>query len=260
MVPALVFAAALAAAPSEPVVLGRLDRPALALAFMGPDRLLVVDEKWISLWRLEASSMTLEATLEAPASAERVRHASTLIHAPEGERAWVLSTGWTAAILVGADGGGLKVESTAEALPWPRAAAGVRFRAGTSLIDGPLTGLARGPYVALAADGSAAVDAEGRLLLGARPEAEPRVGSALARPWPDLLIASTTTALAPDALLLLRPGPPTRPLARVELNGLIRALATHTDGSAGIAVAAVEDGAGHTIVRVDFRRSATRPR
>jgi hypothetical protein len=250
---ALLLSATLAAAAPEPVLLGRLDRPALALAHVGPERALILEEDRLSLWRLAPGSMTLEATLVTPPPVERVRHPGGLIHAPEGEGgAWVHRSGWAEAILVSADADGLTRNSAAEALPWPGAPSGVRFRAGTSLIEGRLSALADGPYVALSPDGRAAVAVDGRLLL-ARAEAI-SVGSALAHPWPDVLVASSPAADAPDALLLIRTTPTPRLLVRVPMAGKIRALTVRRDGPIAVVLAAVEDDGGHAVVRVDLRR------
>jgi len=120
----LLLAAAVAAAPAEPVVLGRLERPVLALAYAGPAHVLVLEEDRLSLWRT-TPAVALEATLETAAPAERVRHPGGLIHAPEGEGGgWVHRSGWPEALLVSAEGGTLAVVSTAAALPWPGAPAG----------------------------------------------------------------------------------------------------------------------------------------
>jgi hypothetical protein len=255
MLCAWVLAAAAASPIEGPIVLGRLERRPLALAFLGPHRLLMVDEKYLSTWKVEPTSLALEAELPAPVPVEAVRYPSALVHAAEGETAaWVLRSGWAEAVLVATEGGALRIESTADALPWPRAANGVRFRAGTSLIEGPLEGLGAGPYVTIATDGSCASDADGRFFAGLRPDPEQRVGSVLARPWPDVVLASTTAARAPDALLLLRVGPPAHVIARLDVDGLIRAFAVHTEGHLGRVVLAVEDGSGYALMRVDLHR------
>jgi hypothetical protein len=261
----LILAATLAAASPEPVILGRLERPALAVAHVGSDRALLLEEDRLTLWHLSGSGMTLEATLLTQTPVERVRHPGGLIQAPEGEgAAWVHRSGWTQAILVSSDNGTLTRDSAADVLPWPGAPNGVRFRVGTSLIEARLDGVADGPYVALSPDGRAAADAEGRLLL-ARPEpaspstAAVAVGSALAHPWPDVVVASSAAADAPDALLIVRIGGPPRVLSRVPLNGRIQALAVRREGGIGIVLAAIEDALGHALVRVDIRRPGPTP-
>lgn len=256
----LLAATVTAAAAAEPVMLARIERPVLAVAHVGTDRALLLEDDRLTLWRLGPASMTLEATLLTEPASERVRHAGGLIHAPEGEGgAWIHRSGWAEAILVSVENGALVQESAASALPWPGAPSGVGFRAGTSLIEGRLDDLPDGPYVALSPDGRAAVSADGRLLL-ARREAAPaassdlRAGSAVVQPWPDVLVASSPTPDAPDALLVVRTGSPARLLARVPMNGRIRALAVRAEGPNGVVLAAIEDESGHALMRVDLRQ------
>jgi hypothetical protein len=252
------------AAPS-PIVLGRLDRIVLALSPAGPDHLLFVEEDRISLWRVSGGTLVPSGSVPAPEPAERVRDAAALVHAPADDGGWVLRTGWTGAVLVSlegradaAKGATLAITSAADALPWPGAGKGVRFRSGTSLIEGPLAGMGDGPYVMIAPDGTAAVDRDGRLLLSddETSDAVPRVGSAVVRPWPGLVVASSAVPPGPnDEVLLIRTDPP-RVIGRVAVDGRIRALAVWTAGATGSVFAAVERERGTDIVRIDIRRPA----
>lgn len=259
---ALLLAAAWAAAAGtdphsiRPTVLCRLEGPVLALTLAGADRVLVLEDGRISLWTRADDGLVRKGSLETPVPAERVRHAAGLFHAPEDDGGWVLRSGWTEALLLSLDGEALAITSAADVLPWPGGGKGVRFRSGTSLIEGPLNGLGDGPYIAVAPDGTAAVDPDGRLLLADHvvPADAPRVGSAVVRPWPGLVVASSPNAPdADDALLLIRLEPP-HVVARLPVSGRIRALAVRTSGAQGIVLAAVESEGGTELVRFDLRR------
>jgi hypothetical protein len=260
---ALVLAAAALLAAPAPVVVAHVERPVLALAPLDSSHLLLLEDDRLSVWRITATALVREGERETPA-AERVRWPAGLIHAPAGEgSAWVLRSGWGEARLVRRDDsatGGLAEDSQAVALPWPGAPpSGVRFRAGTSLVEGPLAALGDGPYLALAETGGAAVDAEGVLRVAhagdpASPVERLRVGSALAQPWPDTLVASSAAPEPPDALLVILLAPQPCVATRVPLDGRVRALAATTNGAGATIFAALEDGTGSRIVRVEIPR------
>ena len=262
---ALLLAAGLAFSGSRPVVLARLERPVLALAALGPMHVLLLEDDRLSVWRLTPSALVHEGEAMGPAT-ERVRWPGGLIHAPAGEdSAWVLRSGWAEAQLVGREDGGLglSIRSPAVALPWTGApAGGVRFRAGTSLVEGSLEGLGDGPYLALAPEGGAAVDADGRLRLPPLPEGASgdeamRVGSAVVHPWPDLVVASSPAPAAPDALVIVRVGAAgPRVEASLPIEGRVRALVSLTTPGAATLLVAVDDGAGARIERIEIPRAA----
>jgi hypothetical protein len=259
---ALLLAAAWAAAAGtdslsiRPTVLCRLEGPVLALTHAGADRVLVLEDGRVSLWTPADDGLVRKGSVQTPVPVERVRHAAGLFHAPDDDGGWMLRSGWAEAALLSLDGEALAITSGADALPWPGAGKGVRFRSGTSLIEGPLNGLGDGPYVAVAPDGTAAVDPDGRLLLADHVAAAdaPRVGSAVARPWPGLVVASSPAAPdAEDALLLIRLDPP-HVVARLPVSGRIRAIAVRASGAHGTVLAAVESEGGTEVVRFDLRR------
>jgi hypothetical protein len=240
-----------------------VERPVLALAALGPAHVLLLEDDRLSVWRLTPSALVHEGEVMGPA-AERVRWPGGLIHAPAGEdSAWVLRSGWAEALLVGREdgGGGLAIRSPAVALPWTGAPpGGVRFRAGTSLVEGRMEGLGDGPYLALAPEGGAAVDADGRLRIAPALDGGDetiRVGSAVAHPWPDVVVASSPSPAAPDALVIVRVGGGGLRLeGSVPIDGRVRALVSLTTPATATLLVAVEDGAGSRIVRVEIPRAA----
>jgi hypothetical protein len=265
---ALLLAAVVVLPASRTVALARVERPVLAVAALDPAHVLLLEDDRLSVWRLTPSALVHEGDAPAPPPVERVRWPGGLIHAAAGEgSAWVLRSGWAEAQLVSREdgGGGLAIRSPAVALPWPGAPpSGVRFRAGTSLIEGRMDGLGDGPYMALAAEGGAAVDAEGRLRTG--PSAEPdegaeplQVGSALAHPWPEIVIASSAAPAAPDALLVVHLGSPARVLSSIPVDGRVRAFASIATAMSASLIVAVEDTGGSRILRVDVPHPAEQP-
>jgi hypothetical protein len=136
-------------------------------------------------------------------------------------------------------------------VPWPESRTGLRFRAGTNLIEGAIEGLGDGPFLAVDADESAlAVTAEGRLLgLG---DPDQRVGTSLAVPRQGVVL--TSTALPPpeaDALVAIERRPPHATLARLPVDGSVRALAARASGNRSRIVAAVEGAEGTHLLALE---------
>jgi hypothetical protein len=249
------------AAPPRAVTLGALPREVLAVAFVGPTRALLLEEDRASLWRLSAEAMVKEAEHLFPAPAERVRHAGgLLIGVADGLDFWALRSGWTEALLLTCSEDGAPPALTpgekAAALPWPGASNGLRFRAGTNILEGEVRGLGEGPFLAVTPDGAWAVDTEGRLEIPGMPPTAPAcVGSVMARPWPE--VALTASASEPDALLSVLPDEGGPRLTRlVEIAGRIRALAALATGDAASVLLAVDRPGGHSLLRVELPRRA----
>src|SRR4029077_20458668 len=88
---------------------------------------------------------------------------------------WALTSRSPRALLFAVEDGRLVERQEAAALPWPGCPSGLRYRAGTNLIEGAIAGVPAGPYLGL--DDSAprvAVTTDGSLRTGAA--AGPRTG------------------------------------------------------------------------------------
>jgi hypothetical protein len=221
-----------------------VDGRVLDLAFVGADRLLALGEDELTVFRWEGGTLIAAARRRMPGPLEPVRHPGGLLRAVEREAAaWVATSRLKGAILFGLDEGALAPRQRAEAMPWPGAPSGVRFRAGTDLIDGAVEGLGPGPFLHLDESG-VAVDREGRLLAGgAPPGGALRVGPALAPLWPRVMAACGGAVPGERDVVLvvaLRGALPPRVLAELPVTGAVRALAAHTSGRTARVVAAVE--------------------
>lgn len=244
-----------------PTVVARLAGSVLALSFAPDDHVVVLESDSVSFWKLTANTLIRQAEWTPPAVPDRVRRPGGLIHgdatAPDF---WILRSGWAEAQLLTVENlrsnPHFSSSSTASVLPWPRSKNGLRFRPGTNLIEGSLDGLGPAPFVAVEADGRMAVSADGALR---RSDAEaggagPPVGSAVARPWPDVAITSSPSVEAPDAFMAIGLDGVGRTTNLAAVPGLIRALAVLVNGETAILLASVDVIDGHEIVRLDLRR------
>jgi hypothetical protein len=217
----------------------------LDMAFMGPDRLLVLAEDELSLYRWSEGGLVLASRRRFAGPLEPVRHPGGLLRAVERERAaWAATSRAAGALLFGVDETGLVQRERADAVPWPGSSAGLRFRPGTDLIEATIEGLGSGPFLHLDEAGLA-VDREGRLL-GAGTPSDLRVGPALAPLWPHHLAASSAAAPGDrDTVLILSVAPPggARVVSELPVTGAVRALAAQVTAHTARLVAAVETAA-----------------
>jgi hypothetical protein len=247
-------------------ILSRTETPpvadrVLAVALVADDRLAVLDDDAVALYRLEATSATLESRRPLPGPLDPVRMpGGLLVPSPDGSL-WALTSRSPRAALLALDahGRGLAPRAEAEAVPWPHAPLGLRFRPGTNLIDGGPEELGPGPWLALVrADLGVAPDGELRIAGRDPGTSGLRAGSAIAPLWPAAFALSAATPPdAADALrLVAREGDGFRTLASVPVPGPIRALATRPRSGGTRLVAAVEQRGGTTLLVIDLRPSA----
>jgi hypothetical protein len=124
---------------------------ALDLAFLGPDRLVAADSAEAALFALRDGGATLLSRKPLPGPLEVVRAPGALLQASEADGAvWALTSRSPRAVLFAVEGGELVEREQAAALPFPATARGLRFRAGTNLIEGDVEGLGAGPFLDLA--------------------------------------------------------------------------------------------------------------
>jgi hypothetical protein len=216
--------------------------PVLDLAFMGPDHLLVLEADELALYRWSDSGLTLSSRRRFAGPLDPVRHPGGLLRAVEREHAaWAATSRAAGAVLFAVDDSGLVERQRADAVPWPGSVAGLRFRAGTDLIEGTVEGLGSGPFLHLDA-GGLAVDREGRLLTGGGITSDLRVGPTVAALWPRHVAVSTAAAPGErDAVQVLSLAPPLpRVISELPVAGSVRALAAHATTHTARLVAAVE--------------------
>jgi hypothetical protein len=94
------------------------------------------------------------------------------------------------------------------------------------------------------------VTSDGRLLVAG--ETDQRAGATLAVPRPGVVL--TSTALPPpeaDALIAVERRPPWAIIARLPVEGSVRALAAHVAGNRSRVVAAVERGDGTHLLALE---------
>jgi hypothetical protein len=228
---------------TTPPVEGRI----VALAFSGGDRLLVLFDDALALYRREGLALRLDSRRDLAGPLSPVRLPGGIVRATEAEAAcWAMTSRGPRATLFSFEGGRLNAAQQADAVPWPRTPAGVRFRPGTNLLEAALPGI-EGPVLALEAEQGWVVGADGLLArAGASDLAGPRTraGAAITSPWPGLLAAAGPDAPGPhDQILLLRDS--TLAVAgSIAVDGAVRALASHRQGGTALLAAALEDPAG----------------
>jgi hypothetical protein len=233
-----------------------VDGRVLDVAPVGEDRVLVLYDDALALYRLDEAGLSLLSRRELPAPSSPVRFPGGTIFLPAAEgAAWVLTSRLSRAVLFGLDGGRLEERQQAEALFWPRTPRGLRYRAGTNLLEGAVADLGDGPFLRL--ESRAAVTPDGRLRI-ASPEGprtlDVRVGAGLARLSPDLLAAAGGDPPGPrDAVLLLDARDPSRPpLQTLPVDGAVRALGGRGTPARMRLVAAVEEDRGTHLVLIDL--------
>ena len=236
-----------------------IDARLLALAWLSDDRALAVSAEEAAVYRLSDTNLSLESRRRLPGPFSPVRSPAALAVGAEAT-AWVLTSGAASAALLACDGPRLLVRSSAQALPFAGSPEGLRFRAGTSLVEGSPAGLGPGPFVALEASGAAAVAGQGELLLpGATGpvSAGLRVGSALARLWDGLLACSSPQAPGDtDSLWLVEVSGQLGSVAdAIPVEGCLSALASRrTPGGARLLAALLEPGGRSRLLLMDLRR------
>jgi hypothetical protein len=234
-------------------VLAHVETPPLegrivALAFAGEDRLLVLLDDALVLFRRDGLALRQESRRELPGPLAAVRLPGGLLRVAEGESScWALTSRMPRAVLFSLDGGRLAPVDEADVVPWPSTAAGARFRPGTNLIEAGLSGV-DSPLLALETDAAWIVAADGRLSRAATAspvETTLRVGPALAVLWPGVLAAAAAEAPAErDRILFVRDGPAPALAGELSVEGTLRALAARRHGATSLLAAATEDRGG----------------
>jgi len=226
----------------------------VSLAFAGDDRLLVLFDDALALYRRDGLSLRLESRRDLPGPLAPVRFPGGLLLAVERESScWAMTSRSPRAVLFSIEGSRLLPVQQADALPWPGAATGARFRTGTNLLEVGLPGVDT-PVLALEAEQGWMVDAGGGLARagnGAVPSDAPRVGPALALLWPGVLAAASSDPPGEhDRILLLGEGDPSSEgtgrttTGTLAVDGGVRALAARRQGHGALLAVALEDGGG----------------
>jgi hypothetical protein len=234
-----------------------VDGRVLDLAPVGDDRVLVLYEDAAALYRLDDGGLSLVARHDLPRPVLPVRFPGGTIYLPPAEgAAWVLTSGSPRAVLLGLEGGRLEERQQAEALFWPRTPRGLRYRAGTNLIEGAVAELGEGPFLRLDPRG-VALTAEGRLRM-ASPEGgrtlDVRAGGGVVRLGPELLAVASGDPPGPrDSVRLLDARDPSGPpLQSLPVDGSVRALGGRGTQARMRVVAAVEEERGTHLVLIDL--------
>ena len=228
---------------TTPPVEGRV----VALAFAGEDRLLVLFDDALALYRRDGMALRLESRRDLAGPLVPVRFPGGLLRATETESAcWAMTSRAPRATLFSFDGGRLAAVQQADAVPWPRAAAGVRFRSGTNLLEAGLPGL-EGPVVAMEPEQGWVVQADGLLARAGTSElagARTRAGAALTSVWPGLLAAAAPDPPGERDRILLFRDSSLAVAGSVPVDGAVRALAARRHGGNALLAAALEEPTG----------------
>jgi hypothetical protein len=223
-----------------PEVDGRI----VALAFLGDDRLLVLFDDALALFRRDGLALRLESRRDLPGPLAGVRFPGGVLLAAEQESAcWALTSRTPRAVLYSLDGNRLTATHQADAVPWPRVAAGVRFRPGTNLLDAPGGGI-DGPVLAMEPEEGWVVGADGALARVGASGPERRAGPALARLWPGLIAAASPDPPGEHDRILLFRDAAAAATASLSVEGAVRALAGRRHGPNALLAAALEDAGG----------------
>jgi hypothetical protein len=226
-----------------------LDEPVLDLAFFGDDRLVVLGPDDVALYKWDEAALTLETRRPWPGPLDTVRFPGGLLRVEEKDAAfWALTSRSARALLFALEEGRLVERQEADALPWPACPAGLRYRAGTNLIEGSVVGLAPGPFLGLDDSASGlAVSADGVLMDGAATGVA--AGPAMAALWPGMVAAASPRPPGEDDAILVvaardGSGEGPRVVDSIRVDGAVRALAARARGESMRLVAAVEDEEG----------------
>lgn len=217
-----------------------------ALALLDGERFVLLAGDALALYRWDDAGLAELAREPLPGPSLPVRSPSGLLLLVENESAlWVLRNRSPGAVLYGLEGGVLVKRLEAQAVPFPDAPQGLRYRAGTNLIEGPLPGLGDGPFVAATLDGLA-VSPDGLLLAassfaGADLVEPMRVGSALATIGELAVVTSPLPPGEEDRLMLVTwQDTPRALLASLPIEGAVRAVAARQLPNGVQVVAAVQ--------------------
>lgn len=244
MLCALLLAASVAAPSGQAIeIVSRqrrsFDARPLDLEFLGDDRLLALSSDALALYSLDAAGgVALLSRVALPGPFLKVRAPAGLIRASDADAScWVLTNQLPEALLFAIEGASLLLRDRASALPWPGAPAGLRYVAGTNVLERGDERLAR------VAEAGWAVMEDGTLKQEAASGIT-RVGNALAPLWERFAIASSPLPPGqPDALLVLERGAEGVEIVEtLPLEGSLRALAAHVVGRRARVVAAFESG------------------
>jgi hypothetical protein len=234
-----------------------VDGRVLDLAPVGEDRVLVLYEDAAALYRLDDGGLSLLSRRELPGPLLPVRFPGGTIYLPPAEgAAWVLTSRSQRAVLLGLDGGHLEERQQADALFWPRTPRGLRYRAGTNLIEGTVADLGEGPFLRLDPRG-VALTPDGRLRM-ASPEGgrtlAVKAGGGVARLGPELIAVAGGDPPGPrDTVVLLDGRDPGRPpLQSLAVDGSVRALGGRGTQTRMRLVVAVEEERGTHLVLIDL--------
>jgi hypothetical protein len=235
-----------------------LDDRVLDLAFVADDEIAVLSNAWVDLYRIDSSQIERRSRLALPNPTLTVRAPAGMLLPTAESSLWSMTNRSPKALLLGIDNGRLRPRGEAGALPWRGSAEGVRYRAGTNLLDGPPERLGPGPLLcARSGRPETAVSADGELRIAsdAGPRSGPRVGSCVSPLWGGLLVASSDAPPgAPDALLVLKDDPNgTQLLDRIPVEGTLRGIAARARPGGARLVAAVEDASSASLLVMDLR-------
>jgi hypothetical protein len=240
-----------------------------ALAFVDEVRLLLLTADDVVLLRLDGGAAGVVSRLVLPGPHRAARASAGLIAFDrDSSAAWVLTNHRGHAQLIDIDKGHLEARAEAEAFPWPGSSTGLRFREGTTSMEGEIDGIGSGPFLAVARpEGTVGVSSEGELLLArseppasalASDDERLLVGPTLAAPWPGWIAASDPRPPgASDNLLLLEErGGRFAEAAAIEVDGAIRAVASRTVGPTAHVALSVESAGRARLLLLDLERRA----
>lgn len=231
--------------------------PPLAVAFLDDTRIAVLSPFSISVQKLDRSRFVPVARRELPYPRSTVRTPGGVL-LPGDDACWALTNGMTRAVLYALEGEKLVERGDAEALPWPEAAHGVRYREGTNLLEGGGS-LLLTPWI----DGLA-VDGAGRLVAlsptseaASATPASPRVGGALAALGDGrVAVSSPAPPGAPDRIQVFeRQGDVLKKRGEIAVEGSVRALAARRSGATLRLAAAVESASERVVLVIGVRIS-----
>jgi hypothetical protein len=216
-----------------------LAEPTLALAFLDDTRVAILSPFSVSVQKLDRARFVPVARRELPFPRATVRTLGGVL-LPGDDAFWALTSGMARAVLYALEGTRLVERGDAEALPWPEAAQGIRFREGTNLLEGA-GGLLLTPRIeGLAVDAAARLVPVSPAFAPAAPTAtSPRTGAALAALGEGrVAVSAAVLPGTPDRIEVFdREGDELRKRGALALEGQVRALAARRS-AAGLRVAA----------------------